>query len=161
MNEREQIRRQEVVAEARSWIGTPYVIRGRIKGAGCDCGSLLMSIAVNSGLMTDEELEVYSLDCWAHWSDEKYLKRVMRYAERVMSGVAYRSTVVLPGSLVLVRVTGSRHFNHGGFVTEWPKVVHGVNPEVEEADASSHWMWGYKEIEIFDFKRLIDPERGQ
>src|SRR6266446_4066220 len=98
MTTEEQTKRAEIVAESKSWCGTPYVLRGRIKGAGCDCGSLLMSIAVNCGLMTDEELEVYSIDCWAHWTDEKYLKRVMQYTERVMAGVGYRSTVILPGS---------------------------------------------------------------
>ncbi len=112
MTPEEQAKRAEIVAESKSWCGTPYVLRGRIKGVGCDCGSLLMSIAVNCGLMTDEELEVYSIDCWAHWTDEKYLKRVMQYTERVMAGVAYRSTVILPGSLILVRAARSLRFNH-------------------------------------------------
>ena len=33
--------RPEAVAIARSWIRTPYVMGGRIKGAGCDCATLL------------------------------------------------------------------------------------------------------------------------
>jgi len=31
-----------------------------------------------------------------------------------------------------------------------------VDPKVVEADATTHWMWGNKEIEVFDFKRLIN-----
>jgi hypothetical protein len=150
----EKEKRAALVAEARSWIGTPYIIRGRVKGAGCDCGSFLMSAAVASGMMTDEDLEVYSIDCWAHWDDEKYLKRVMLHTAQVLEGVAYRSAPILPGSLVLTRAAGCKFYNHGGIVTEWPRLVHAVNPCVEEADATAHHLWAYRQVAAFDFKKM-------
>jgi NlpC/P60 family putative phage cell wall peptidase len=33
-----------IVAEARSWIGTPYVHRGSLKGIGCDCLGLVLGV---------------------------------------------------------------------------------------------------------------------
>jgi cell wall-associated NlpC family hydrolase len=33
--------RAEAVLIARTWLETPYILGGRLKGAGCDCGSLL------------------------------------------------------------------------------------------------------------------------
>lgn len=141
-----------VVAEARSWIGTRYHIMGRRKGAGCDCGSFLMSVAVNCGLISDGQMEVYSLDCWQHWRQDKYLHHVMKHAEKLAQEICYRSTKVLPGCLVLSRVVGCGYFNHGGIVTEWPKLVHAVSPRVEEVSAVDNWLWNYREIAIFDFK---------
>jgi len=146
--------RAQIVSEARSWIGTPYVIRARVKGAGCDCGSLLMSIGVNAGMIDDFELETYSIDCWQHWSDEKYLRAVMRNTEKVLEGVAYKTTVIRPGCLILTRTPSAKFFNHGAIVTDWPKIVHAVTPQVEEVDATKHWLWAYRPIAAFDFNRV-------
>ena len=144
-------KRAQIVAEARSWVGTPYIVRGRVKGAGCDCGSLLMQIAVNCGLMTNEELEVYSVDCWAHWRDERYLAHVMKHTRKVLESIAYRSTKILPGSLILTRAAGSKHLNHGAIVTAWPLIIHAVSPCVEEVDVTTHHLWAYRPIEVFEF----------
>lgn len=143
--------RTAVVAEATSWIGTPYHMRGRVKGAGADCGSLLLAIAVACGLIADEELEAYSADCWVHWSDEKYMRHILRYTVKMMEAVAYRSAAILPGTLVLTRTKDSKWFNHGAFVIKWPMIVHAVHPAVELADATSHPLWAFRTVSAFDF----------
>jgi hypothetical protein len=152
----EQEKRAAIVTEVRSWIFTPYHIRGRVKGAGADCGSLIMAVGVNCGMIDDEELEIYQVDSWAHWTDEKYLKRLMIYARKTMECVGYRSTVVLPGSVLLTCCSGSKHFNHGAIVTAWPLIVHAVAPKVEEVDITTHHLWAYRKIEVFDFKRVTE-----
>lgn len=37
--------RQDVVAQARSWLGTPYQHQARCKGAGVDCAGLIIGVA--------------------------------------------------------------------------------------------------------------------
>lgn len=37
--------RAEVVAEAREWIGTPFVHQGRVKGVAADCVGLVIGVA--------------------------------------------------------------------------------------------------------------------
>lgn len=37
-------RRSEAVAEARRWIGTPYVAQASCRGAGCDCLGLVRGV---------------------------------------------------------------------------------------------------------------------
>lgn len=39
------IRRTDIVAEARSWIGTPHVWQQSQKGLGCDCKGLVVGVA--------------------------------------------------------------------------------------------------------------------
>lgn len=42
--------RHDIVAEARSWLGTPYQHQGRVKGTACDCIGLIIGTAINLGL---------------------------------------------------------------------------------------------------------------
>ena len=35
----------DVVRMARTWLGTPYHHQGRVKGAGVDCGGLVIGVA--------------------------------------------------------------------------------------------------------------------
>jgi NlpC/P60 family putative phage cell wall peptidase len=37
--------REAIIAEARTWLGTPFLHQGRLKGAGVDCAGLVIGIA--------------------------------------------------------------------------------------------------------------------
>jgi cell wall-associated NlpC family hydrolase len=155
----EQTIRTAIVDEALTWLRTPYLLRGRVKGAGCDCGSFLMCVAVALGLMGDAELGVYHSDCWMNWTSEEYLKKVLAVTAKVLESISYRTGAgfpLAPGTLVLTRAAGSKYFNHGGIVVKWPQIIHAVVPCVELADATTHHLWTYKTIAAFDFKRVID-----
>jgi cell wall-associated NlpC family hydrolase len=49
--------RQEIVDEARSWIGTPWQHQQAIKGLGVDCVGLIAGIARNTHAVEDFEFE--------------------------------------------------------------------------------------------------------
>ena len=53
-----------VVAEARSWIGTPYLHQASVKGAGADCLGLLRGIWRSLYLQEPEPVPPYT-DDWA------------------------------------------------------------------------------------------------
>ena len=142
--------RAAVVREARSWISTPYVLGARVKGAGIDCASLIAEVLIAGGLADREDLGVYSHDWFHHSENERYMLRLLRHAAKTMEAVAYRSTQILPGNIVLTRAARSKVFNHGGIVTAWPKIVHAVSPAVEEIDASRDEMWTFQTIAVFD-----------
>src|SRR5579885_1122973 len=38
------VRRSDIIAEARSWIGTPYAHQASVKGIGCDCLGLVRGV---------------------------------------------------------------------------------------------------------------------
>lgn len=48
------VSRQAVVAEARTWLSTPYQHAQMCKGAGVDCGMLVGGVAIGSGVITAE-----------------------------------------------------------------------------------------------------------
>ena len=57
MDIKEEREREKLVAEALSWLGTPYHHAGRVKGGGVDCGMLNLQAFINVGLIADTEVE--------------------------------------------------------------------------------------------------------
>jgi len=41
----------QVIDEARSWVGTPFHFTARVKGDGVDCGGLIVGVAENLGIL--------------------------------------------------------------------------------------------------------------
>lgn len=58
------VRQAQLLFEANSWLATPFVHRGRVKGAGADCVTLTGEIMVACGVIDSYEFPRYSLD-WA------------------------------------------------------------------------------------------------
>lgn len=107
--------RDDVVAEARSWIGTPYHHRGAIKNVGTDCGMILIKIFSNVGVIDEFDPGEYPHDWMMHRNEERYLQTVERYAHKI-------ERKPLPGDIALFKY--GRCISHGGIVTQWPYMVH-------------------------------------
>ncbi len=142
--------REKVIAEARTWIGTPYHTNARVKGAGCDCATLLFMVYHACGLVPDEDTGIFSGDWWCHVSDEIYMRRVVRHAHKVAEAISYATLSAKPGNIVLTRCAESRVYNHAGIVTAWPKLIHAMDPAVEEVDATQHWAWNFRTVTVLD-----------
>jgi len=107
--------RRAVIAEAESWLNTPFHHEARVKGAGVDCGQLLIGIYGNLGYMPkDYKMEHYPPDFAMHRDREWYLSIVEEFAKEVPTP--------LPGDLVLFK--WGRLFSHGAIVIAWPKIIH-------------------------------------
>lgn len=144
--------RAQVVEEAKSWIGTPYHLHAMVKGAGVDCATLPWCIYRAAGFIPENDVlsERYSHDWFANTTEEKYLLHVMRYATKTAESIGWQTVKPNPGDLVLSRCVNSPRFNHAGIIVCWPYLIHGVNPEVEQACARSHRLWVMKQLVFFD-----------
>jgi NlpC/P60 family putative phage cell wall peptidase len=107
--------REKSVEVARTWIGTPYHHKAKVKGAGTDCGMILIAIFAEAGVIKDYEPEDYPADWMMHRSEERYLATVEKFAKKV-------EREPLPGDLVLFKF--GRCISHGAIVTEWPNIIH-------------------------------------
>jgi NlpC/P60 family putative phage cell wall peptidase len=112
--------RAAVVAEARSWIGTPYHMGARVKGAGVDCAQLLVAVYETLALVEPVELEPYHPEWFLHRSDELFLAGIAGYCHRV-GGLL---TKIRPGDIVLYRY--GRAVSHGAIAVGADLVVHAV-----------------------------------
>lgn len=102
--------RNRVIQEALTWIGTPYLHRGRIKGVGVDCAMLIASVFEARGLIPRVEV-AYTRDWYLHRDEEVFLGYVERFAVRLPS-----VDLALPGDIALYRF--GRCVAHGGLLLD-------------------------------------------
>ena len=118
------VRRAQVCAIARSWIGTPYHHRGCLKGAGVDCAMFPLEVYREAGLIGKIDVPYYPHDWMMHRSEEIYLGLVQRYACEIEAPPATAGGSVQSGDFVIYRF--GRCFAHGAIVLQWPTIVHAV-----------------------------------
>lgn len=109
-----QANRQKIIAEARTWLGTPWHHAGKIKGAGVDCGQILIEVYANCGFIARPNVDDYPRDWALHRDQERYLAVVERYCHAV--------DVPDLGDIVVYK--NGRSFSHGGIVVDWPLIIH-------------------------------------
>ena len=112
--------RATIIAAARAWIGTPYHNCADIKGAGVDCGMLLVRVFVDLGLCEPFDPRPYSPDWHLHRGEERYLGLLLARSHRIERPEA--------GDMMLFRY--GRCYSHGGIVTNAAPltIVHAFHP---------------------------------
>jgi NlpC/P60 family putative phage cell wall peptidase len=110
--------RAAIVAEARSWLGTPYHHCARLKGVGVDCAQLPAAVYHAVGLIPDLQPE-YSPQWMMHRDEEQYLSWVHPHAREISRGD------LLPGDLVMWKF--GRTYSHSAIIIEKPTIIHAVN----------------------------------
>ena len=102
--------RAAVVAEARSWIGTPYHHAADVKGrtGGVDCAMLLVRVYCDRGLVEKFDPRPYTRDWFLHRNEERYLGFLLARSCEVCRS--------LEGDIVLFRF--GRCFAHAGIVSK-------------------------------------------
>lgn len=106
--------RAEVIAELKTWLGTPYHHQGKVKGAGVDCGQLLIEVFSAVGLSARFDAGYYPPDWHFHRSEERYLGWVQKYAKPTETPRA--------GDIALFKF--GRCISHGAIVVDWPLMIH-------------------------------------
>lgn len=109
--------RASVVAEALTWLGTPYHSHARVKGVGVDCGQILCAVYEAAGLVPHIDTGHYAPDWHLHHSEELYIGWMDRYCVRLP-----RSVAPLPGDIALFKY--GRCYSHGAIVVEDNLLVH-------------------------------------
>lgn len=151
--------RDNLVNAALSWVGTPYHHGACVKGAGCDCATLVYAVLRECGLIEQEDIGHYGPDWFAHTGEEVYMRRVLRHAYKTAEGISYATLDAKPGCIVLTKhSTSSRVYNHAGIVIKWPMIVHAIHPKVAQVDASKHGMWAFHEVAVLDPVAKLEME---
>ena len=107
--------RAAVVAEAATWLHTPYHHHARIKGVGVDCAQLLLAVYPALGLANPADPGFYPVDWHMHHSQEIYM-------HCLQAAGAVRTSVPLPGDIALFKF--GRCYSHGAIVVEGGLLVH-------------------------------------
>ena len=116
--------RAEVVAAARSWLGTPFHNGADIRGIGVDCGMLLVRVYVDLGLCPPFDPRPYAPDWHLHRDEERYLGFILARCVEVEAPADGPQT----GDILALRF--GRSWSHAGIVTDLAPltIVHASAP---------------------------------
>lgn len=112
------VTRGQVIAEARSWIGTPYRHQASLKGVGCDCLGLLRGVWRALHGDEPEATPAYAPD-WAEANGEERLAAAARrHLHEIGPGAAE------PGDVLLFRWRPHLPAKHAAILTAPDRMVH-------------------------------------
>ena len=109
--------RARVLAEALTWLGTPYHHRGKLKGIGVDCAQLPLCVYAGAGVLADFDTGPYPADWHQHRDEERYAAIVLTVGRELPDPRAAR-----PGDLILWKF--GRAYSHGTLLIDRPLVIH-------------------------------------
>ena len=90
--------RADIVAEARAWLGTPWLHQARLKGVGTDCIGLIGGVALALGLPGAAEWDADpTLHCYGRTPDPRVL---LGGCNRFMDRIAVEE--VLPADVLIM-----------------------------------------------------------
>ncbi len=134
--------RTAVVAEAYTWMGTPYVHMGRIKGVGVDCAQILIATYSGVGLIEAFVPDTYTHDWYMHRDEDLYLAYLMAHA--------VKTDDPQPGDISAYRF--GRTTSHAGIITEPGYMIHAYRPfgkvdrtELRSLEARHTGYWTLRE----------------
>lgn len=122
--------REAVIAEAATWIGTPFRDCARVKGqrGGVDCGQFLHAVFQNASVVDHlDEPPRYNLQFMMNSIEELYLAELSKYCLELPKVQTERADVFM--------LRWGKTYSHGGILLEpWPgRIIHALNP------ARGHW----------------------
>lgn len=112
--------RAAIVAEARTWLGTPYHHLADLKGVGADCAMLLVRVYQAVGVVPVFDPRPYAPEWFLHRDEERYLAGMEKYSHRIEHGAAQ------PGDLLVYRF--GRTASHGAIVVSDDLILHAYRP---------------------------------
>jgi cell wall-associated NlpC family hydrolase len=106
--------RARVIAEARTWIGTPWHHQARVKGAGVDCVMLLCEVYEAAGVIPHVVPENYPIDIMLHRASQPVVRWLMMFADEVSE----------PKEADVVVYHFGRSFSHAAIYIGGARVIH-------------------------------------
>jgi NlpC/P60 family putative phage cell wall peptidase len=127
----------QIIAEARLWLGTPYLHQASVRGAGADCLGLLRGVWREIHGDEPEPVPVYTAD-WAEPSRQEVL---LVAAQRWLREKPLLSAAV--GDVILFRMREGSIAKHLGLQSEigsHPRFIHAYTGQgVIESSLSIPW----------------------
>lgn len=148
MSTREEIRRAAIVAEARSWIGTPYRHQGARKGVGCDCLGLVRGVYRAMCGIEPEQPGPYAPD----WAEAAGGDPLLAAARRHL---VERGDGMEPGDVILFRWRSELAAKHLGIVVAAGRFVHAYEGAAVLESALVP-QWRRRVTGVFAFPGIIE-----
>lgn len=141
------IGRDAIVAEARSWIGTPYRHQASTKGAGADCLGLVRGVWRALYGAEPEALPPYRPE-WAELGGEELM---LEAAQRRLRP----SNAVRPGDVLLFRMAAGAPVKHAAIASGEDRMIHAYWGRAVVESWVVPW-WRSRLASVFSFPDVRD-----
>jgi NlpC/P60 family putative phage cell wall peptidase len=141
--------REQIIAAARQWIGTPYRHQASLKGVGCDCLGLVRGVWRDVLGEEPERAPPYAPD----WAEAMQRETLAQAAARHL--VAVPRDHLAPGDVLLFRWRAHLPAKHAAIATAPGRMVHAHDGAAVAEVALAPW-WRRRLAYVFRFPGLID-----
>lgn len=144
--------RNEIVAAARGWIGTPYRHQASLKGAGTDCLGLLRGVWRELRGAEPEAPPPYTPD-WAEMPGGTARETMAEAARRHMAEIAPADACA--GDTMLFRMTAGGAAKHAAILSGDDRMIHAWSGRAVVETRMGRW-WRVRAAYAFRFPDLED-----
>jgi len=141
------ISRHAILAEARDWIGTPYMHQASAKGAGCDCLGLVRGVWRAIYGAEPETAPAYTPD-WAERAGEETL---LGAAQRHLRAIQIEHAS--PGDVLLFRMNARSPVKHAAILDEGARIIHAYWGRAVVRSRFAPW-WRARCAAVFSFPEV-------
>ncbi len=138
------ISRHAVLAEARSWIGTPYQHQASAKGAGCDCLGLVRGVWRALYGSEPELAPAYTPD----WAEREGAETLLLAARRHLLELPLPEAS--PGDVLLFRMDVRSPIKHAAILEEDERIIHAYWGRAVVRSRYAPW-WRQRVAAAFSF----------
>lgn len=144
--------RDDIIAAARGWIGTPYRHQASVKGAGCDCLGLIRGVWRELYGAEPETVPAYSQD-WAEAPGPDGRPRETLLAAAMRNLAPVDIDTMEPGDLLLFRVRPRGPAKHCAILATQTTMIHAYSGHRVMEQSLSPW-WRRRLVACFRFPEL-------
>ncbi|MEM7695002.1 MAG: NlpC/P60 family protein [Pseudomonadota bacterium] len=142
------MRRAEIAAAARAWVGTPYHHQASARGVGCDCLGLLRGVWRGLLGAEPERAPAYSPD----WAEAHGRETLLEAAGRHF----VRTKTVRAGSVLVFRWRAGSPAKHVGIAVSDQAFVHAYDGAGKAVEGALSPVWRKRLVAVFDFPGVVD-----
>jgi NlpC/P60 family putative phage cell wall peptidase len=145
------IARAAILAEARSWIGTPYLHQSSLKGVGCDCLGLALGVYATLVGPPEEAPPPYG-PSWVEASGPRDL--LLEAARRRL--VERVDGLWRAGDVLAFRYRPDAPAKHLAIAAGLDAMIHACDGAAVAETAIGRW-WRRRIAGVFSFPGVVDP----
>jgi NlpC/P60 family putative phage cell wall peptidase len=142
------VRRADIVAAARGWVGTPYHHQASRRGVGCDCLGLVRGVWREVVGAEPVPVPAYSPD----WAEARGEETLLSAARRFFAPAG----AIAAGTVVLFRWKASLPAKHCGIATGPDTFVHAYDAAGRAVEGRLAPVWRRRIAGVFDFPGVTD-----
>lgn len=137
--------RESIIAEARTWLGTPHVHQARIRGVGVDCIGLVVGVALALGLPS---AEAFLASPYRTYAARPNVAALENACAAFLVPVAQRQA----GDIVLMHFVGEPQ--HFGILTGGDYLIHAYAPARAVVEHRIDPKWRRRIMRAYAYREL-------